>query len=132
MAAAAARNGQNVVMDHVPTTSPPLLQSCVAALKGLPVLFVALKPERSVLMQRIDGRLAEVIKILGPEHGRITNERCKQASDFIFRETFTHDHFDLVLDSDALSPEEVADAILARLAAGPSAGFAALAREFGV
>jgi chloramphenicol 3-O-phosphotransferase len=131
MAAAAARSGQNVVMDHVPTLSPPLLKSCAAALKDLPVLFVALKPPREVLMQRIDDRLPEVIAHLGPEHGRATNEGCKMASDFIFREIFAHDHFDMVIDTSRQTPAEVADAILARVREGPGTAMAAVARELG-
>lgn len=130
MVAAAARSGQNVIIDHVPTTSPPLLQRCAAALAGLPVLFVALKPPREVLMQRIDDRLPEVIKVLGPEQGVITNEGCKQASDFIFRGIFSHDCFDLVLDTAQLSPEAVVSAIFARLADGPGRAMATIAREF--
>jgi chloramphenicol 3-O-phosphotransferase len=132
MAAAAAKNGHNVVMDHVPTLSPPLLRSCVRALQELPLLFVALKPPRDVLMKRIDDRLPEVVAVLGPEQGRITNEGCKQASDFIYREIFTHHHFDLILDTAVMSPEQVADRIIARLREGPGTAFAALARELGV
>jgi chloramphenicol 3-O-phosphotransferase len=132
MAAAAAKNGHNVVMDHVPTMSPPLLRSCVHALKDLPLLFVALNPPRDVLMKRIDDRLPEVVAVLGPEHGRITNEGCKQASDFIYREIFTHRHFDLILDTAVMSPAQVADRIIARLREGPGNAFPALAREFGV
>jgi chloramphenicol 3-O-phosphotransferase len=132
MAATGARSGQNLIMDHVPTLSPPVLQSCVAALKGLPVLFVALKPPREVLMRRIDDRLPEVVKVLGPEHGVISNERCKHASDSIYREIFAHDHFDLVLDTGTLSPQAVVEAIFARLREGPGNAFRVLAREFGV
>jgi hypothetical protein len=108
------------------------LPSLVGALKDLPVLFVALKPPREVLMDRIDVRLPEVMQVLGPEQGRISNQRCKQASDSIFREIFTHDHFDLVLDTGRLSPPEVARAILARAKEGPGTAFRALARELGV
>jgi len=128
MAATAARSGHNVVMDHVPTMSPPLLQSCVAALKDLPVLFVALKPPRDVLMKRIDGRLAEVIATLGPEQGVIVNERCKHASDYIFGEIFAHEHFDLVLDTARFSPGEVVAEIKMRLRQGPGDAFRTLAR----
>jgi chloramphenicol 3-O-phosphotransferase len=133
MAAAAALAGQNVIMDHVPTTDPPLLQDCVAALKDLPVLFVALKPPREVLMQRIDDRLPIVIDILGPEQGPVTNERCKYASDTIYGQIFTHDCFDLEIDTSAHTPAEVARLILKRVEDGPpGVAFRELARRFGV
>ena len=91
-----------------------------------------IKPPRDVLVKRIDDRLPEVIAVLGPEHGRITNEGCKQASDFINREIFAHQHFDLIPDTAALAPEQVADRIIARLREGPGTALAALARELGV
>jgi chloramphenicol 3-O-phosphotransferase len=132
MAAAAVRAGQKVVMDHVPTRSPPLLQTLVATLKDAPVLLVALRPPREVLMERIDVRLPEVVQVLGPEQGRVSNERCKHASDSIYREIFTHDCFDLVLDTARLTPPQVARAILARLEEGPGTAFARLAERLGV
>src|SRR5439155_12991760 len=48
MAATAVRNGQKIIMDHITTIDPPLLQDCVACLHELPVLFVALKPDSAL------------------------------------------------------------------------------------
>ena len=132
MAASAVRAGQNVIMDHVTTINPPLLQDCVATLSDLPVLFIALRPDEERLRERIDQRLPEVIKVLGPEHGRLNNENTKRASRYIAREIFSHhDCFDLTLDSAALSPQEVVDAIQSRLKKGPGEAFRTLAKRFG-
>ena len=132
MAAGAARAGQNVIMDHVTTVSPPLLQDCVATLVDLPVLFVALKPPEAQLQTRIDQRLADVIATLGPEHGRLNNENTKRASAYIAREIFGHhDQFDLIIDTVALPPRAVAETILARLKHGPGDSFQRLAERFG-
>jgi chloramphenicol 3-O-phosphotransferase len=132
MAASAVSAGQNVIMDHVTTVHPPLLQDCVACLAGLPVLFVALRPPEARLQSRIDQRLAEVIASLGPEHGTLANENTKRASKYIAREIFGyHDFFDLTIDTVALSPREVVDAISARLKKGPGEAFKSLAQKFG-
>jgi len=132
MAAAAVRCGQNVIMDHVTTLHPPLLQDCVARLKGLPVLFVGLKPDPQLLSRRIDERLAGIIESMGPEHGRRANEGTKRVADYMFREIFSHDRFDLVIDNSALPPKAVVAAIVARLEQGPGEAFQTLAGEFGV
>lgn len=132
MAGAAVRCGQNVIMDHVTTVHPPLLQDCVARLQDLPVLFVGLKPDRHVLTRRIDERLAGIIASMGPEHGRRANEGTKRVSEYMFREIFSHDHFDLVIDNTALQPKAVVAAIFARLEQGPGEAFRTLAGKFGV
>ena len=132
MAASAVRTGKNVIMDHVMTVNPPLLQDCVATLSDLPVLFVALRPPEERLRDRIDQRLPEVIKALGAEHGTLNNENTKRASRYIAREIFSHhDCFDLTLDTAALSPREVVDAIQSRQKKAPGEAFKVLAQKFG-
>ncbi len=131
MAAAAVRCGQNVVMDHVTTLDPPLLQDCVARLRGLPVLFVALKPAEHLLAGRIDARLAGIIESMGPEHGRRANEGTKRVSRYMFRQIFSHHHFDLVIDNSDLSPSATVAAIFDRLQQGPGTAFEELALRFG-
>lgn len=130
MAAAAIRSGQNVIMDHVTTQHPPILQDCVAVLHTLPVLFVALRLPPEQLDRRIDARLADVIKTLGPEHGKRANEGTRRVSSYMAREIFSHDCFDFTVDTGVLSPTDVADAISARLHEGPGRAFATLARRF--
>lgn len=115
----AVENGQRVILDHVATMVPPILPNLVERLHDLPALFVALKPPQEILGKRIEGRLADVEKVLGPEQAARNNAGTRRASQFVAREIFRHDCFDMVLDTGALSPEEVAREILDRVEKGP-------------
>jgi hypothetical protein len=99
----------------------------VARLQGLPVLFVALRPDQTLLDQRIDARLAEIVASLGPDHGTRANEGTRRVRAYMVREIFSHDCFDLIIDNGALTPGEVVDRIMARLCQGPGEAFATLA-----
>jgi len=130
MIAAAVRAGQNMIIDHITTMNPPLLEDCVRVLRHVPVLFVALRPPQEILAARIDSRLPEIVKVLGPEHGKKANDGTKRVSRYMAREIFSHDCFDLVLDTGVLRPPQVCDAISARLSEGPGSAFETLARKF--
>jgi chloramphenicol 3-O-phosphotransferase len=133
MVEAGVRNGQRIIMDHVLTASPPILQDCVARLKDLPTLLVALRPPQEMLAARIEGRIAEVENILGPELAARNNAGTRRASEFVAREIFRHDCFDLVLDTGKMKPAEVAGAILERVEKGPPGdALRQLAAQFGV
>jgi len=133
MVRSAVEHGQSVIMDHVTTQSPPILQDLVARTKDLDTLLVALKPPQDILGQRIAGRIAEVEKVLGKEHAARNNEGTKRASEFIYREIFRHDCFDMVLDTGDLSPAQAAGAILTRLEDGPPGrAIANLAAQMGL
>lgn len=132
MAAAAVRAGQNVVMDHVTTVDPPILQDCLARFRGLPVLFVGLQLADRLRSERIDARLDEVIRILGPEHGAIANARARRVSNFMYGQIFSHDCFDLLVDTGTHSPSEVVAAISVRLAQGAGSAFEELARQWDI
>ena len=129
MAAAALDAGQNLIMDHITTMNPPLLKDCVEVLGDYPVLFVALRPPLELLGERIDARLPQIIEQLGVEHAKRVNEGTRRVSTYMAREIFAHDCFDLVLDTGALKPPQVADAISARLEEGPGRAFATLAQR---
>jgi chloramphenicol 3-O-phosphotransferase len=60
-----------------------------------------------------------VEKVLGKEHAARNNAGTRRASEFIAREIFRHNCFDMVLDTGVLSPGEVARAILERVENGP-------------
>lgn len=119
MVRTAVESGQRVVMDHVMTANPPILQDAIERFRDLPVLFVALQPPQDILGQRIAGRIAEVEKVLGKEHAARNNEGTRRASEFVAREIFGHDCFDMVIDTGRLSPAEAAQAILERVRNGP-------------
>jgi chloramphenicol 3-O-phosphotransferase len=119
MVRTAVENGQKVIIDHVMTANPPILQDAVERFRDLDVLFVALRPPQELLAQRIEGRIAEVEKVLGKEQAARNNAGTRRASEFIAREIFSHDCFDMVIDTGRLSPVEAARAILDRVESGP-------------
>lgn len=129
MVAAAVRSGQNVVLDHVTTIDPPLLQDCVQALRGLPVFFVALRPPAAVIPRRIEARLESVVAVLGREQALHNNENTKRVSQYMSRQIFAHDLFDLVVDTAAHPPDVVAKMIAETLLTRPGAAFPELARR---
>lgn len=119
MVRTAVENGQKVIIDHVATMNPPILPNLLEHLSDLDTLFVALKPPQEILGQRIEGRIAEVEKVLGKEQAARNNAGTGRASQFVAREIFRHECFDMVFDTGALSPPEVARAILDRVEQGP-------------
>ena len=50
-----ARNGCNIILDHLMMVDPPILQDCIWRLEGLPVLFVSLRPPHFSFDPSIDG-----------------------------------------------------------------------------
>jgi len=134
MIAAASRAGQNVIGDHILLASPPFLQDCVLRLQGLPVLLVALVPPEDVVEDRIanNERLAAGAAASGLSNEQVAaiTGKLQQVGKYMTRETFTHDCFDLVLDSGKLSPAEIVEKIRARLKEGPGEAFDKLARKF--
>jgi len=134
MMAAAARAGINVIGDHILLTSPPFLQDCLLRLQGLPVLLVALVPPEDVLDARIadNERLTEGAAAAGlsTEQVAAITAKLQHVGKYMTREIFSHDVFDLVLDSGALSPAEIVEKIRTRLKEGPGEAFDKLAENF--
>lgn len=131
MAAAAVRDGQNLVIDHIATMDPPLLQDCVAAFAGLPVFFVALKPPPEVSPLRIDARLESIVASLGREHAVRNSEAKKRVAQSLYEQIFAHDVFDLVIDTERYRAEEAAAQIMAQMGDCEGSAFRELARRFG-
>lgn len=127
MAAAGVREGASIIMDHITTVEPPFLQSCVRHFRDLPVLFVALKPPLHVVPERIDGRLDKIAHALDREQANIANQNTKRMADYLYQQIFSHDHFDLTVDSDANNPTEVADIIANAVATQNGQAFPELA-----
>jgi hypothetical protein len=67
---------------------------------------------------------------LSNEQVAVITGKLQQVGKYMTRETFTHDCFDLVLDSGALSPAQIVEKIRARLKEGPGQAFDKLAQKF--
>ncbi len=128
MVAAGVRSGANIVMDHITTLDPPLLQSCIRHFRDLPVHFVALKPPLSVTPERLDNRLDKIVSALDRTQAAIANANTKRLAEYLYREIFAHDLFDRVIDSQAHDPIEVATMITETIGQ-PGRAFAELARR---
>ena len=132
MAAAAVSSGQNLVIDHITTLDPPILQDCIQVLAGFPVWFVALKPLPEVSPMRIDERLEALVPTLGREHAVRNSEAKKRVARWLYDQIFANDLYDQVIDSGLHGPEEVAERIIAAMGACRGTAFPALAARFEV
>jgi len=130
MAATAVKSGQNLVIDHIATVDPPILQDCVQALAGLPVWFVALKPPPEVSPRRIDERLETLVPTLGREHAVRNSEAKKRVARWLYGQIFAHDTFDQVIDTDRHGPDDVARQIMVEMGECRGTAFPDLARRF--
>ncbi len=134
MIAAAARVGQNMVVDHLMFIDPPILQDCIWRMADVPVLFVNLKPSRQVLERRVTERKIElpppmVEAVGGPDGVKKLGETLRAMTPWYYERAYQNDCADLELDSDALTPEELCARIEARLAQGPGNGVRRIAQE---
>lgn len=129
MAAAGVRAGSNIIMDHITTLDPPFLQSCLQHFRDLPVFFVALKPPLDVIPDRLDNRLDKIVSALDREQARVANNNTKLMANYLARQIYCHEHFDLTVDTSAFSPADVADMIARALAAGAGQAFKRLAHK---
>jgi len=131
MAAAAVRSGQNLVIDHIATVDPPILQDCVEVFAGLPVFFAALKPPPEVSPRRLDERLESIVATLGREHAVRNSEAKKRVAKSLYEQIFAHDIFDLVIDSDHHGADEVTSIIIEAMGECEGSAFPELRRKFG-
>jgi chloramphenicol 3-O-phosphotransferase len=138
MVAAAARVGQNMVVDHLMFLDPPVLQDCIWRLADVPVLFVCLKPSREVLEKRLRERQIDVIpapiqeamSAAGPEILKLMGEELAAATPWFYEHAYANDCHDLELDSSSMSPEEVCARIEERLRQGPGTAFETLRSRY--
>lgn len=134
MIAAAAKTGQNMVVDHLMFVDPPVLQDAIWRMADVPVLFVNLKPPRAVLEQRVTQReihfipdpIREAMDAAGPEILAALGSELAAAGPWFYEHAYANDIYDLELDTSAMTPEEVCQRIDAQLAKGPGAAFARL------
>lgn len=134
MVAAAARTGQNMVVDHLMFVDPPVLQDAVWRMEDVPVLFVNLKPARDVLEKRVTTReihvipdpIREAMAAAGPDILAAMGAELAEAAPWFYDHAYANTIYDLELDTSAMTPDEVCERIEARLAEGPGTAFARL------
>ena len=129
MIAAGSRVGQNIVADHIMFLEPAVLQDCIWRLEGLPVLYVAVKPPKDVLFQRLAERTVELPEQFAQELGGEEAARQKIAegmqkmTEWFYQAAYENDCYDLVIDTTTNNPDEVCELIEQRLAQGPGTAF---------
>jgi chloramphenicol 3-O-phosphotransferase len=127
MIAAAARSGQNMIIDHLAFVDPPLLQDLIWRLQGIPVLFVSLRPPFEVLEKRLTERKfvlpAPIKEAMGDMSAAAIGETLRKVMPWYYEAAYQNDVFDLVVDSAKLTPDEICEQIELRLAGGPGTAF---------
>ena len=138
MIGAAARVGQNMVVDHLMFLDPPVLQDCIWRMADVPVLFVCLKPSPAVLAQRLQERRVDVIPApikeamseAGSDIMKTMGEMLVSVGPWFYEHAYANDCYDLELDSSAMSADEICGSIEDRLRAGPGTAFGELRRRY--
>jgi len=133
MIAGASRAGQNLVVDHLMFLDPPVLQDCIWRLEGLPVLFVNLKPPREILEKRLRERVVDIpaptreaLEGADSDMLKLMGEELAAIIPWFYENSYKNDIYDIEIDSNSLSPEEVADKIDDRLKMGRGEAFETL------
>jgi chloramphenicol 3-O-phosphotransferase len=132
--ASASHEGCNIIIDHLMMTDPPVLQDCVQRLKGLPVLYVILKPPYEVLMERVASRQMgskmQTPQIADGDREKIIRDRLQRLRPWFYQSVYANQICDLQIDTVAQSPEAVCQLIEKRLAEGPGTAFEQLQHTY--
>ena len=124
--ATAAREGCNIVLDHLVMSDPPVLQDLIWQLDGLPVHFVCLKPPYEVLEARVASRTMDKpmpTDLLGDDTVHKIIERLTRLRPWFYDAVYANSIYDLEIDTSIHAPEAVGTMIEALLAAGPGTAF---------
>lgn len=133
--ASAAREGANIIADHLLMIDPPTLPDLARRLDGIDALLVTLKPPYEVLERRVGQRAMTKklpVEVLGEDAAARIVDRLNRLRPWFYEEVYRNDLSDLVIDSDAHGPDEVVALIEKRLAQGPGTAFAQLRAQFPV
>ena len=131
--ATAAREGCNIVLDHLAMSDPPVLQDLIWQLDGLPVTFVCLKPSYEVLSARIANRTMDKpmpTHLLGEDAVQKIIDRLDRLRPWFYEAVYAGGIYDLVIDTEANGPEAVVGMIEARLGEGPGTAFEELRQRY--
>ena len=133
-AAGASRVGCNIIFDHLMLIDPPVLQDCIWRMKGLPVLFVMLKPPFDVLMERVANRKMDkklpAAEFFADDAVKRAVERLNRLRAWFYEAVYANDCCDLKIDTVKHGPEEVCALIEQRLAEGPGTAFETLRARY--
>lgn len=132
-AAAASRNGCNMIFDHLLMSEPPVIQDLAHRLDGVPALLVTLKPPYEVLMERVAQRQMTKklpVEVLGEDAARKIVERLDRLRDWFYDAVYENDISDIVIDTSLHDPDDVTALIEARLAEGPGTAFKRLRQKW--
>jgi chloramphenicol 3-O-phosphotransferase len=135
MIAAAARSGQNMIVDHLMFVDPPILQDCIWAMRDVPVLFVNLQPPKEILARRVTEREvvlpAPMVEAAGGMDGVVRlGAELAALVPWFYDHAYQNDCYDLTIDSSQLTPDGVCALIERRLHAGPAIAFAELRKRY--
>ena len=130
--AAAARQGCNIIADHLLMTEPPLLQDCVQRLAGLPVLLVNLQPPYEVLAERvasrdIGSRFAN--SSYSDQQKMASRARLDRLRPWFYETVYDNRMCDLHIDTSTLTPEQVCERIRDYLRQDSGSAFAELLQQ---
>lgn len=131
--ASVSRQGLNVIFDHLLMSDPPVLQDLVSRTAGLPVLLVTLKPPFEVLERRVAERKMDKkipTELLGEDAAFKIVDRLTRLRPWFYEEVYRNLITDLLLDTQDLTPEQVCEAIEARLEQEPGTAFSRLRQNF--
>jgi chloramphenicol 3-O-phosphotransferase len=132
-AAAASRQGCNIILDHLMMIDPPVLQDCIWRLQGLPVLFVSLRPPFEVLMERVASRKMDKkmpTDLLGEDAVKRIIDRLNRLRPWFYEAVYANDCYDLEIDTIKHGPDEVCTLIEERLAQGSGTAFDTLRARY--
>ena len=126
---AAARAGCNIVVDHLLTLDPPILQDCIWRLQDLPVLLVTLKPPYEVLQARVADRAIGkrfANSDYSSQQAQQSRERLQRLRPWFYQAVYANEYCDIEIDTGQHPPERVCELIEERLAQGPGTTFETL------
>jgi len=124
--ASAAREGCNIILDHLMMIDPPLLQDAIWRMKDLPVTFVSLRPPYEVLMERVANRKMDKkmpTDLLGEDAVKRIIDRLDRLRPWFYEAVYANDCYDLEIDTVKHGPDEVCELIEKRIAQGPGTAF---------
>jgi chloramphenicol 3-O-phosphotransferase len=132
--AGAAREGCNIILDHLMMLDPPVIQDCIWRMQDLPVLFVSLKPPYEVLMERVASRKMDkklpAAEFFAGDAVQRAVEKLNRLRPWFYQAVYANDCYDIEIDTTKHTPEEVCDLVEKRLLQGQGTAFEKLRSRY--